>query len=54
MRDKQAKILVYTRRCGMGLTGTGTPKGTKNPTRTRTRHTLTRIPTGYTPTRVHH
>ena len=50
------KILVYTRRCGTGLTGTGTgmPKGTKNPTRTRTRRTLTRVPAGYTPTRVHH
>ena len=41
---------MYTRRCGTTGTGTGMPKGTKNPTR----RTLTRVPAGYTPTRVDH
>lgn len=41
---------------GTGMTGTGTgmAPGTENPTRTCTRSTLTRVPAGYTRTRVDH
>ena len=50
-KELQAPVVVGT---GMTGTGTGTGSDTKMGIRIRTRGTLTRVPAGYTHTRVHH